>query len=356
MCGRRRGICGGWEVGPVDDNIKARFPQLTDAARTAKVGLDTVSRIVNDELRWMFRVNPLEHDFGIDGYLDVVAADGSVTGQSVAVQIKCGESYLREKTDLGYVFHGDTKHLNYYLNCQLPVLIVLCEPHKRICYWELFDSNKTEATPSGWKMIVPFAQTLGVRSKKALLNIVGPATDHSSALAGHWAITKLLRKADRILYAIGRQDIETGSIEGICDFFNRLLANVDLCAQVQGKVDISVSGYDYDARELWEIEEVRNWFSIAWPAVKYWFYFLSTAPASAGLKLLFVCLSDAERGKIVDAKGRPQVLLDSKKMAGLLGQNFLWLNEMTDRMRMPLEKNREISFAIMDYFEIPHDP
>jgi len=335
--------------------MKARFPKLTGTARTGKIGLDAVSQVVNNDLRWLFRVNPGESDFGIDGYLDVVTDDGSVTGQSIAVQIKCGESYLREQTAMGYVFHGENKHLNYYLNSQVPVLIVLCDPNTRRCYWELFDANKTDATREGWKLIVPFSQTLGVQSKSVLQNIVGPAADYTTALERHWAYTRALKQADRILYAIDRLAIESGSIDGICDFFDRLQANPSLCADVQGKVDVSVSGYDDDSRELWEIPEVRSWFALTFPAVKYWFYFLTPSPKSGGLKLLFVCLSDPKRGTIVDADGRPQILLDSMKMAELLGQNFVWLNEMIDRMGMSLEKNKEISFAVMDLFDIPHE-
>jgi len=335
--------------------VKPRFPKLTDSVRTGKIGLDAVSHIVNDDLRWLFRVIPGENDFGIDGHLDIVLGDGSVTGQSIAVQIKCGESYLREKTAMGYVFHGENKHLNFYLNSQLPVLIILCDPDTRKCYWELVEAEKTEATRGGWKLIVPFSQILSAQSKDSLLNIVGPPADHTSALERHWTLTKLLKQADRILYAIDRSDIESGSIEGVCNFFDRLQANLALCAAVQGKVDVSVSGYDYDSRELWEIADVRSWFALAFPKVKYWFYFLTPSRTSAGLKLLFVCLSDPQRGTIVDAKGRPQILLDSKKMGKLLEQNFIWLNEMTDRMGMPLEKNKEISFAAMDLFDIPHE-
>jgi hypothetical protein len=57
-----------------------------------------VSTIVNDKVKWIFRRVGLEHDFGADGYIDIVKDDGRVTGQSIAVQIKSGKSFFSTQT------------------------------------------------------------------------------------------------------------------------------------------------------------------------------------------------------------------------------------------------------------------
>ena len=332
----------------------AKFPKRKESSRIGRGGVDAVSSIVNDQLKWLFRTVHGEDDFGIDGYIDVVLDDGSITGQSIGVQIKCGKSFLQEKTDIGYVFRGERKHLNFYLNCQVPIIIILSDPDSRSCYWEQFDPRKTAKTPQGWKMTVPFSQVLGAQSKGALLSVVGQAEDHTSALEQHWSFTKLMRNAGKILYSIDRTDVESGNVEYIADFFERLQVNLDVCQKLQGKVEIGFSGYDLDKRELYEIPEVKNWFALADAKVKYWFYFMSTEDPVHGLKLLFGCLCDAKRIEIMDSCGRAQVLLDASKMSSLLERNFAWLNEMTDRLGMDMERNKAISFAVMDIFAIPH--
>jgi len=228
------------------------FPTLTQQSRQGNLGTEIAASTVNNELKWLFRKVHQEEDFGIDGYIDIVLENGSVTGQSLAVQIKCGSSFFATRTNFGYVYYGARKHLNYYLNSQLPVLIILCDPDTRICYWELFDPNETEKTASGWKMIIPFGQILGTTSKAKLLEIVGPAKDHISQLEKHWAFNELLVSMGRVVFAIDRDDIETGNTDPVCSFFMRLLRNSSVCEKLQGKVDVSVSGYQDDKRELWE--------------------------------------------------------------------------------------------------------
>ena len=51
---------------------------------------------------WLFKRTHQEHDYGIDGYIDIVTEDGHVTGQMFASQIKCGKSFFQEKTKDGY--------------------------------------------------------------------------------------------------------------------------------------------------------------------------------------------------------------------------------------------------------------
>ena len=41
-------------------------------------------------------------------------------------------------------------------------------------------------------------------------------------------------------------------------------------------------------------------------------------------------------------------------MGALFEKNFIRLNELTDRLRLPEEKNKEISYAIFDAFGFPH--
>ena len=113
----------------------------------------------------------------------------------------------------------------------------------------------------------------------------------------------------------------------------------------QGKIYISVYGYENDTRELWEIPEVREWFTIIEPVVKYWFYFLSTDPISQGLKLLMSCLCDLK------SIGGGKWQYDSHEFANFLQRNYIWLNEITNSLSMTIEENKIISDAVFEYFK-----
>ena len=86
------------------------FPQYTASAKQGDLGVSIVSRIVMENFGWLFKRNHQEHDFGIDGQIEVVTK-GSVTGQMLACQIKCGPSFFRDRNKWGYVYRGEGKSI-----------------------------------------------------------------------------------------------------------------------------------------------------------------------------------------------------------------------------------------------------
>ena len=70
------------------------FPRFTHSAKQGEQGVSLVARITSDSFGWLFKRNHQEHDFGIDGQIEVVTGTGAVTGQMLAVQIKCGKSFF----------------------------------------------------------------------------------------------------------------------------------------------------------------------------------------------------------------------------------------------------------------------
>jgi hypothetical protein len=73
------------------------LPKYSQSSKTGEDGITIVKNIVENELKWVFRKNHQENDFGIDAYFDVISEIGQVTGKSIAVQIKTGKSYFTEK-------------------------------------------------------------------------------------------------------------------------------------------------------------------------------------------------------------------------------------------------------------------
>jgi hypothetical protein len=332
------------------------FPTYSRSAKGGEAGLNAVSTIVNDHFGWIFRRNHNEHDFGIDGHIDLVDENGGVTGQSIAVQIKSGKSYFAVQTPSSYVYYGEKKHLNFYANSPCPVLLIIHNQETNLCFWEHFELAKTECTQDDWKTTIPKANVFNTGAKQSLLTLIGPSIDHTEALTAHWAVNKLLTTFEFVHYAVDRSDIENQNAEPIGVFFDRLQTNETLRRQFQGRVDISLSGYEADRRELWEIPEVKKWFAIADLRVRHWFYFCETSAESHGLVTYLLCQCNTKRIALKKLGGSTtNVTYSTKLMGKLLNKNWPRLNEMTDGLGMTENENKRITYAILDRLCIPHD-
>lgn len=332
------------------------FPKFRATGITAESGVNAVSTAINDDLGWLFRRNHNETDFGIDGHIDVVLADGSVTGQSFAIQIKSGESYVRHGTDIAFRYDGDLKHFNYYANHSTPVLLIIFEPNSRLCYWVRFTPSLAEVGKSGWTYEIPKANVLDSSARSHLLDIIGPAKDHLEQAREVATFEESLLPFECLHYAIDRNDVERLHTANVKDFFARISASDKLCRKFQGRVELSVAGYEKDPRELWEIEEVRRFFTFADPEVQHWFFFLDPADDRFGLKVYFLCMSGAKRAKMKHPRaGKVRAKIDMERLAQLFNMNWPRLNEMTDRLGMNVEENKKISFAVAKMAGYPVD-
>jgi len=328
----------------------SNFPQYNNAARTGEAGVNLVSTIVSNKLRWIFRRTHTEHDFGIDGYIDIVTSAGEVTGRTLAVQIKCGKSYLNEKTQTGYVYRGEGKHLNYLINHPIPVIIILCDLDNMQCYWIDFDPLKTATTGISWKISIPFQNTLQ-ESSAQLQELAGAAKDYTEELNAFWELNNLLDSTDHILYIIDPEDIQKSVYDNVLAFFERLTVNQGVAISCQGKVEISVFGYDEDPRELFEIDIVKEYLTELDHKLEHAFFFLRSEPNAGSLKLLAGCACDAKWESARASMGNPaKVVFDRDKYNDFFERHFIGSNKMIDRLNMSIEKNKKISFSVMRLF------
>jgi len=332
------------------------FPTYKKTVNTGEKGVNSVSGIVNDNFGWIFRRNNNEHDYGIDGYIDVVADDGSVTGQCFAIQIKTGQSFLKQNSKHGFTYYGEKKHLNYYLNLPMPLLLIVHDDVANKTYWQHFIPASIEGTATGWKTEFSYENLLA-QGKLKFLDIIGPPSDHIDKLQSHWAYNEELSQFDFIHYAADRSDIESLNISPILEFFRRIEASDALCRKFQGRIELTISGYHADPRELWEIKDVIKWYKKLDPEVN-WFFFSFLLPPARGFRAYLSCVCDARRAKKQKkAKaGLIRVELDFSRYPYLLNSNFEKLNAMTDRLGMPIEENKRISFEATDAMGIPRDP
>lgn len=137
---------------------------------TGRAGVHAVGLAIANELGWIFREQPTS-DYGIDAHIEVRDRPSGPSGRLIAVQIKSGARYFREKTKIGYVYRGDLKHLDYWRRHSLPVLIVLADLKNGSTYWQVVDDKFVERTARRWKIVIPFDQHLNKAARRSMRQI-----------------------------------------------------------------------------------------------------------------------------------------------------------------------------------------
>jgi hypothetical protein len=120
--------------------------------RTDRLGLHKLGEFFA-EVGWLFREQPTD-DYGIDAQVEI--ADGhDPLGALIGIQIKSGSSYFREQTNDTIVFRSNDRHIEYWLNHALPVIIVLYDNVSDTLYWEFISYNTIKRTEKAWRVDVP---------------------------------------------------------------------------------------------------------------------------------------------------------------------------------------------------------
>ncbi|TQP19942.1 DUF4365 and DUF1817 domain-containing protein [Vibrio cholerae] len=326
----------------------SKFPTYLKSNNTGEVGVNLVSQVVNDEMSLIFKRNGAEFDFGIDAYIEIVTDEGAVTGQLIGVQIKCGKSFFKQTTKTGFTFYGENKHLNYYCNAPFPVIIIIVDPESKACYWQHFSLDKTEQTKTSWKINIPRRNKLSKNSKIELMSLVGKPQDYSDEAKKEWELTKQLKNTEYVHYAVPREYIEARNYKPLKQFIDRIVNNDELAINLQGKIEITVSGYHDDKRELWEIKAVRKWVKKAEPKIKYWFYFCSNKHKTETLTWVLGCLTNTTTEYVEPGvSNRINIHYETKPLAEIIARNFSALNELTDRYGLSEEENIRITSEAM---------
>ena len=323
-----------------------KLPKYDFSSKKGEDGTTIVKAIVEGELNWIFRKNNQENDFGIDAYIDIINDKRHVTGKSIALQIKTGDSYFKEQNEIGWIFRGELKHLNYYLNHDIPVIIVLVDDRKKFAYWCLCDLTKTEKAGENWKITVPFNQKLDASSKSELSKYVSPITDYVSQLEYFWEVNNYLKEKDRIIFMVDKSDIEKRNYSQLIMAFDRLEVNPELILNLKGKVDVWIQGYGEDRRELYEIKEVKEWITAIFKKKNSWAYFLAMDKPASFLKLLFICYAKVTRitpGKIY------KIEIAYESLGYFISELFNGLNEFCDQHNISESTNRELSKKLTEY-------
>lgn len=262
------------------------LPNYNNNSQKGEAGISIVKRIIEKDMKWIFRKNQQEFDFGIDGFIDLINDYNQLTGKSIAMQVKTGASYFSKPTAKGWVYRDDIAHLNYYLNHDIPVLILLVDDLQEKVYWNVCEASKTEKAGTNWKIIIPSSSQFNVACKQEILKYVSPVRDYAVQLDHFWEMNNMLMEAGLLAFNVDKDYIDKKDYKDLDAGINRLQVNPHLIDKMRGKVDIWINGYDEDRRELYEIPEVIEWVHHLMKNVLGLSYFLSTFKTSSFLRVM----------------------------------------------------------------------
>ncbi|NEP56620.1 MAG: DUF4365 domain-containing protein [Symploca sp. SIO2G7] len=216
---------------------------MSESDQQGDIGVYAVGLKVSKELDWMFRPQPLR-DIGIDAHIEVVENDKS-KAEILALQIKSGKSWFKETSEQGIVFRKiDSKHLEYWLNYPLPVIIVLHDDRINTAYWQVVGEETVISTGQGWKMIIPFSQKLE-RASQAALKSLCTVGKNSEFLLAH--------RAEEIYSEIGNKFGQQGQelVKRLCLSLVRTGVEMKDTCQRQLKVELlALAGDEPEAQKI----------------------------------------------------------------------------------------------------------
>lgn len=120
-------------------------------------------------LGFKYRGQP-KSDYGVDGHIEIRHNEDYPTGRLIGVQVKTDKSDCKEAKD-HYNFNSDYKHLIYWLNHSLPIIIVHYDSKKNILNWVHLTEDKVTKNNNSWSIKIPKNKILNETSKDELIKI-----------------------------------------------------------------------------------------------------------------------------------------------------------------------------------------
>ncbi len=320
-------------------------PKRTQQQAKGSIGTAAFDLFVTRELGWIFRPVHQENDFGIDGYVDIVDK-GKVSGKGIAVQIKCGSSYVSKTTSGGIRYDGEIKHLNYYTNLPQPVVLVVLDKNGENGFWAHFELEKTLPSESSekWWMEIPISNMLEPSVAETWRKIAGPVIDKTTEFEVEWARDRFNSLCTYLIVALEKESIVACNDEFLFLWQSKLLKTRKMMLKKRGCIEFWFPGWQEDSRELYEIDEVRNYFAKTLKNGFPWIYWLEpTGSFGCTYELLFFCCNDIHISNVENGVNYVEATGGLEPIQKWIETNFHNLNAFTDANNIPVEINEESS-------------
>ena len=135
--------------------------------------------------------------------------------------------------------------------------------------------------------------------------------------------------ADFLQIIISREDIENFNFYPVKNTLLSLIGNREVVIKFNGRVILLIDGYNSDSRELFEIQQVRDFILKLDSFFPYWFYFISVG--DGGSCIGFISRALCKWNKIMPGIGE----YDPTDLVKFLSNHFIALNILVDKFNLP---------------------
>lgn len=141
---------------------------------TERIGVNATESIFIREFDWIFREQPIV-DVGIDALIEE-SKNGNPTGKFIALQIKSGKGNF-SVSEKRLTYYISNIHYNYWLNFDIPVLLIAHIPETNKTYWIEISEQNIKRTKKKWKIEIPTKNQLNSFAKRKISELL---TDKNS--------------------------------------------------------------------------------------------------------------------------------------------------------------------------------
>ncbi|WP_234774735.1 chlororespiratory reduction 6 domain-containing protein [Paraburkholderia tropica] len=145
-----------------------------------------------------------------------------------------------------------------------------------------------------------------------------------------------------LVIVISHKEINAGDIAPALSTLQRLVSSPEVSRKFFENVDIAFDGYDTDARDLFEIDEVRSYVYRLDEEFPFWLYFLSKE--NLGLQCLTMCFLPP----YLTAEARSRIY--PERIDELLSNRwFPAMNQICDYVGMTDGENERLTERVIHY-------
>ena len=152
-----------------------------------------------------------------------------------------------------------------------------------------------------------------------------------------------------VILPIDREDILDFNFKEIYTF---LLSIKDDSRKYFNKINVTISGYDKDEREIYEIPEIRDYITFLDKCFPYWFYFLYNDLPQKHSPIGTIMLCTCKVQIVKSSRSIKHVQVDPESLLEFMDIHFNFLNEIMEEKGHSIEENKTLSKKILRQFGV----
>ncbi len=194
---------------------------------------------------------------------------------------------------------------------------------------------------------MPYENKLDISVKEKWRALLPAAEDHSENIKALWRTNNTLYKSDIGSYLIDKKGVEELDFKPLEQLLKQLTRTKKSSVQNRNKTFVGFWGYDEDPREIYEIPEIRKWYSHGLEMGFPWFYLLTTTGYGMAIMTFLLCCANFEIVK-KDAQITAFRFVDFEDINSWMCKNLINLNRFTENLGLSDDVNAMISEDVLN--------